>query len=56
MRQHYIKAAKKFIKEGYTSADIDKLAEEYMMLEEDAEEIREIMEEIEEKESDDDNI
>lgn len=47
MRQHYIKAAKRFLKEGYTSSDIDKLAEENFMLEEDAEEIREIMEEIE---------
>ena len=51
MRQHYIKTAKQFIKEGYTSADMDDLSEEYMMLEEDAEAIREIMEEFEEKEN-----
>lgn len=51
MRQHYIKTAKKFLKEGYTSADMDKLAEEYMMLEEDAEAILEAMEELEEKQN-----
>ena len=51
MRQHYIKAAKRFLKEGYTSADIDKLTEEYMMLEEDAEAILEAMEELEEKQN-----
>ena len=53
MRQHYIKAAKRFLKEGYTSADINKLAEEYMMLPEDAEAIEEAMIDLEEENEDD---
>lgn len=43
MNDQYIEAAKKFIEEGYCSADIDELADEYMMLPEDAEEIRDAM-------------
>lgn len=48
MDEIYREKAQELIDQGYTSDDIAKIAEENFMLEEDAEAIREYMEEIEE--------
>ena len=48
MDEIYREKAQELIDQGYTSEDMDQIAEENFMLEEDAEAIREFMEEIEE--------
>lgn len=47
MNDIYREKAQELIDQGYTSDDMDQIAEENFMLEEDAEIIREYMEEIE---------
>lgn len=49
MNDIYREKAQELIDQGYTSEDMDQIAEENFMLEEDAEIIREYMEEIEEE-------
>lgn len=48
MNDIYREKAQELIDQGYCSADMDQIAEKNFMLEEDAEAIREFMEEIEE--------
>lgn len=47
MNEVYKEKAQELIDQGFTSDDMDRIAEENFMLEEDAEAIREYMEEIE---------